>query len=193
MFEYIRGRVVRRDEIGIVVEAGGIGYRVHVTPRTARDLPQGETTVFLHESVPQNDARSLFGFASLEDRNLFRTLLKVKGVGPRGALAVLAGTSRDEFLRALASRDVKALTRLKGIGKKTAERILVELGDHIPRADDILPPLEQATLVDSAVGALASLGVERDRALQAIQAVRSAGEAAEGDLEGIVRAALRRI
>ena len=199
MYEYIRGRVVGRDPAGIVVEAGGIGYRVHVALRTAPALPPGgEAMVWLHPAYREN-AISLYGFATPEDRALFRTLLRVKGLGPKGSLAVLSGLSREEFLRAVGSRDVKALIRVKGIGKKKAERILVELGDLLPTLrggmgeDDGEEPSEPIGGVEGATMALRALGVEAERAQAAVRKAIAEGEADEQDLEKLVRAALRRI
>ncbi|MBI4617826.1 MAG: Holliday junction branch migration protein RuvA [Planctomycetes bacterium] len=196
MFEYIRGRVTSREPASVVLETGGIGYRILVPLPTSRELVEGrETTLFLHEHGAE-DARILCGFATREDRNLFRTLLRVRGIGPKIALSILSALGRETFLRALAREDLSALTGVRGVGKKTAERILVELRDRLPDLESApMEPRGDGMPEDAMEGglkALLALGVDRDGARTALEeARREIGEPA--GLGDLVRAALRKI
>ncbi len=130
MYEAIRGTLLEREPASAVVEAAGMAYRIHVPLSTYEALPEtgGEVTLRLHLAVREDEWR-LYGFASEGERAVFRALLRVGGVGPVVALGLLSGFRPEEFRATVAGGDVRALTRAKGVGKKTAERIVVELRD----------------------------------------------------------------
>ena len=141
MIGMLRGRVVHRAEDLFVVDVGGVGYEVLTTLTTERALaaplhateagaPPREVTLFIHTHVKE-DALTLFGFASLEERDAFRMLLGVSNVGPRTALALLSGLTVGELAEAVASKDLARLSKVQGIGKKTAERLAFELQDKL--------------------------------------------------------------
>ncbi|WP_216693267.1 Holliday junction branch migration protein RuvA [Dietzia psychralcaliphila] len=131
MIASIRGTVA---EIGLdrcVVEAGGVGVLVHATPAALAGLRRGDEGMLHTELVVREDSLTLFGFDSVDARRLFSTVQTVSGVGPRLALAILATLEPDQLVRALGTEDVKALTRVPGVGKRTAERMVLELKDKV--------------------------------------------------------------
>jgi Holliday junction DNA helicase RuvA len=134
----IRGEVVIRRPDHVVVDCGGVGYRLAVSAQTLRHVPPVGQQVTLHAHlIPRDDALNLFGFASEAERDLFLALIGVQSVGPKVALAVLSGGSSRELLSAIAAGDAARFQAVPGIGKRTAERIIVELREKVaPPADD---------------------------------------------------------
>jgi holliday junction DNA helicase RuvA len=133
MIASLRGALLEIRPDGVVIEAGGVGYAVTITAAAHRALPSLGATAFLliHTHATQDGPLQLFGFAETEERRLFETLLSVQGVGPKVAMAILSSQPTGELVRAIAAADLAALTRIRGVGKKTAERIAVELRDKI--------------------------------------------------------------
>lgn len=174
----------------MVIEAGGIGYRVLVPLSTFERLPSSgaEVHVWTHLVVREDEWR-LFGFGTDEERALFRACLGVSGVGPQTALSLLSGMSARDLRVAVVSGDVTALTRVKGIGKKTAERLVVDLKDAFA-ADAAVAnePVVSAGVPADAVAALVALGIEPS---EAALRVRRVPTAAALDLPSLVRAALK--
>jgi holliday junction DNA helicase RuvA len=177
------GRVAGIEGERVVLDVGGVGYELNVSPKTASALgqPGSETTVFTHLHA-REDALVLFGFATLEERDLFRVLLSAQGVGPRVALAILGVFSADALRRAVAGEDADALTAVPGVGKRTAQRIVLDLK---PRLADL-----EADVVESTGGqtrqALEKLGYSPTEIREAMADVDSADPVAEQ-----VRAALQ--
>ncbi len=135
MIAAVRGEVMVRRPDHVVVEAGGVGYRLAVSAETLKAVPAIGRDVFLHaELIAREDSLSLFGFASEEERDLFGELISVSGVGPKVALAALSGGPARELLRAIASGDAKRFQAVPGIGKRTSERIIVELREKVAGA-----------------------------------------------------------
>lgn len=201
MIASLRGRLASKNAGDCVIEAGGVGYRVHISTHTAAALTEPGGEVFLHtHQVVREDALMLFGFAEAEERRLFELLITVSGVGPRVALAVLSGLKPQALARAIRDENLAALVAIPGVGRKTAERLVVELRDKLdvlaaaaaagPGAADrgVLPRSER---FDDAVAALVRLGYS---ASQAQDAVRRVAETEEGaTLEDLVRRALARL
>jgi Holliday junction DNA helicase RuvA len=192
VYESIHGRLVHRDPASAVIEAGGIGYRVHVPLSTYEALPAvGEqATLLLHLTVREDEWR-LYGFAAAEERAVFQALLRVSGVGPVMALGLISGFRPAELRAAVGGADVKALTRVKGVGRKTAERIVVELRDVWKDGEDGGSPFQApAGPLADAVRALESLGLDAGEARRRVErhAAEAGGEIDTGDL---VRRALR--
>jgi holliday junction DNA helicase RuvA len=132
MIAAVRGEVMVRRPDHVVVDAGGVGYRLTVSAETLKAVPATGREAFLHaELVSREDSLALFGFASEEERDLFGMLVSVSGVGPKVAIAVLSGGPARELLRAIAAGDAKRFQAAPGIGKRTAERIIVELRDKV--------------------------------------------------------------
>ncbi len=135
MIAAVRGEVMVRRPDHVVIDAGGVGYRLTVSAETLKAVPAGGSDAFLHaELVAREDSLSLFGFASEEERDLFRELVSVSGVGPKVAVAALSGGPARELLRAIAAGDAKRFQAVPGIGKRTAERIIVELREKVAGA-----------------------------------------------------------
>jgi Holliday junction DNA helicase RuvA len=132
MIGHIRGELVEKQPPLLVVEANGIGYEIEASMQTFYRLPAlaSQVKVYTH-FVVREDAQLLFGFFDRKERTLFRTLIKTNGVGPKMAIAILSGMSSDEFASCIASEDATRLTKIAGVGKKTAERLVVELKDKI--------------------------------------------------------------
>jgi Holliday junction DNA helicase RuvA len=140
MIALIAGEVsVRRPDHVVVETASGVGYRLAVSAETLRQVPAaGESVSLLTHLVVREDALSLFGFATEEERDLFLLLIGVQGVGPKMAQAVLSGGSPRELIASVAAGDVKRLTAVPGIGKRTAERIIVELREKVGAVQDVV-------------------------------------------------------
>ena len=132
MIAAVRGEVLVRRPDHVVIDAGGVGYRLTVSTETLKSVPATGREGFLHaELIARDDSLALYGFASEEERDLFRQLISVSGVGPKVAIAVLGGGSSRDLLRAIAAGDAKRFQAVPGIGKRTAERIIVELREKV--------------------------------------------------------------
>ena len=190
MIGRLHGTLVAKRPPWIVLDVHGVGYELEVPMSTLYDLPDvgREVTLLTHYAIKE-DTAALYGFLRDEERALFRNLQKVSGIGARIALAVLSGVSANEFSRLVHEADITALTRIPGIGKKTAERIVVELRDRVDAGMLTAQSRSSApgTPQDEAIAALQQLGYKP------VEAARLAKEAtAEGDdAEAIIRKALR--
>ena len=134
MIASVRGRVLVRRPDAVVIEAGGVGYRLAVAAGTAASVEPGDDALLHTHLILRDDGMHLFGFAREDERELFLMLLGVQGVGPKVALAVLSGGSTGELLNAIAAGDVKRFQAVPGIGKRTAERVIVELREKVAGA-----------------------------------------------------------
>lgn len=134
MIGRLYGTLIDKQPPWLMLDVGGVGYEIEASMNTFMALPgTGETTqLFTHLSV-REDAHLLFGFARERERELFRALIKVNGVGPKLALAILSGMDEEAFMRCVMEDDIKALTRLPGVGRKTAERLVIEMRDRFPQ------------------------------------------------------------
>lgn len=199
MIGRLRGVLLEKHPPDILVDVSGVGYEVQVPMTTLFQLPAaGEPVTLLTHLVVREDAQQLFGFASEQDRRLFRELIKVSGVGPRLALTLLSGMDAREFARALARDDTSALVALPGVGRKTAERLLVEmrdkagkwLGELTPQPDTLEAPLPVAgdDFRDEAEQALVALGYKLPEAAKLV--ARVAAEDVNSS-EELIRRALR--
>jgi holliday junction DNA helicase RuvA len=196
MIAAVRGAVL---EIGLdhaVVEVGGVGLAIHATPATLARLRRGEPARLATSLQVREDSLTLYGFADVEERDLFTLLQTVAGVGPRLALATLAVLDPDALRRALAEGDVAVLTRVPGIGRKGAERMILELRDKIvaPAPVSTVPAATGGTR-GQVVEALLGLGFAVKPAEQAVDAVLAENGAASttGDASALLRAALTRL
>lgn len=135
MIAAVRGEVMVRRPDHVVIDAGGVGYRLSVSAETLKSVPATGKEAFLHaELISREDSLALFGFASEEERDLFVQLVSVSGVGPKVAISVLSGGPARELLRAIAAGDAKRFQAAPGIGKRTSERIIVELREKVTGA-----------------------------------------------------------
>jgi Holliday junction DNA helicase RuvA len=190
MIASVSGEVLVRRPDHVVIEAGGVGYRLAVSAETLKSVPARGRKATLHAHLlARDDTLSLYGFASEEERDLFLQLTSVSGVGPKVALAVLSGASPRELLRAIATGDAKRFRAVPGVGKRTAERIIVELRERIAEAleeSELIPTAAEDDPRSLARDGLLNLGyspVEAERLLAAAE-----GESAEE----LIGAALRR-
>jgi Holliday junction DNA helicase RuvA len=196
MIGRLRGTLLAKDEDGVVVDVSGVGYELDITPDTLSRLPAIGAEVTLHTHlVIREDAHLLYGFASVGERDLFRQLIKCSGVGPKLGLALLSGMNVAELARCIRDSDVARLVKLPGVGKKTAERLVVELRDRIdtlvqlPAQTEARPADGARHVIEEAERALIALGY---RPAEASRAVGNAYEAGR-TTEQVVRAALKRM
>jgi Holliday junction DNA helicase RuvA len=191
MIARLEGRLAEKSPEALVLDVGGVGYDVRVPLSTFFELPdEGKTVRLRIHTYVREAALVLYGFLTEEERSAFALLLGASGVGPRLALAILSGLPVSRLAVAVRQNDVFALVGIPGVGKKTAERIFVELADKIDRLTDV-GPLEEADDAEAAaVSALVNLGYARS---QAEGAVRTAVEqvTATAGLEELIREALR--
>lgn len=195
MYESIKGLLVDKTPLKAVVEAGGIGYRLTIPLSTYTRLPALEKPIQLFLSqVVREDSNTLYAFLSKDERDLFETLITVSGIGPKTALAIVGHMEIGLFQRAIANADVRILSKIPGIGKKTAERLVIEMRDKFKggkKSQQV--PLNQADgIVGDAMNALLHLGYNP---LEAQKAVLAAVEERkdETDLGKIITAALQKI
>lgn len=168
MIGFIRGKLVAKHPPDILIDVGGVGYELQIPMTTLFQLPNlGEEVTLLTHFVVREDAQLLFGFAGEEDRRLFRELIKVSGVGPRLALTLLSGMDARAFAHCLQRDDIKALVALPGVGKKTAERLLVEMRDKAGKWLEELSPASVASR-DTAVAGPVDYRSEAEQALVAL-------------------------
>ena len=172
MIGRIAGRLVDKHPPQVMVECAGIAYEIDVPMSTFYNLPRtGEEVVLLTHLVVREDAHLLFGFLTAAERTAFRQLLKISGVGPKVALSVLSGMSVDDLSAAVATEDAARLTKIPGIGKKTAERLVLELRDKLPKAIPAARAGAGGALAESAdvLNALLGLGYNEREAQAAVK------------------------
>ncbi len=193
MIGRLRGTLVAVDEWLALVDVNGLGYEVELTAAARARLPTpGSNMTVCTQLIVREDAQQLFGFADLAERELFRMLIKVSGVGPRMAMGILSGMQGSELRLALLKQDVAALTRLPGVGKKTAERLVMELKDRLgslpmPATAPAAVGTTANTQVADAESALIALGYKPVDAARAVNAVFTA----DLDTTELVRQALK--
>ncbi|MDN3510321.1 MAG: Holliday junction branch migration protein RuvA [Candidatus Jettenia sp. CY-1] len=193
MLDYIRGRVISKSPTRLILEVLGIGYRLHIPLSTFEKIPNHGKVTILTQLFIREDQIKMFGFATGEERDLFQLLLSVKGIGPNTAITILSGSTVDDIRHAVMHEDVKALEKIKGIGKKTAERIILELKENVKELAKSVPigmSVQQRALISDAVMALISLGYGRMVAEKAVS--EAAKKLQEIDtIEALVREALK--
>ncbi len=204
MIGNIRGTLLEKQPPEILIEAGGVGYEVQVPMTSFYELPEiGQEANLVIHFVVREDAQLLFGFANKKERAVFRELIKASGVGPKLALAILSGMNAEQFMQCVSREDVTALTKLPGVGKKTAERLVIEMRDRLSKlakeqgyAETVhLTPdlpventfVQRTDAKEEALSALLALGYKGPQASKVIQAVFNDGMSSEQ----LIREALR--
>ena len=201
MISYLRGRVLTLTEETVILDVNGVGYEAYCSRGAFKKLTQGETgELYTHLQVKE-DGVTLFGFESPKEKELFLKLITVSGVGPKMGISVLASLNADEFAQAVATADVKRLSAVKGLGKKTAEKIVLELhgkisaaevisasGDFMTGAEVGQPTAKLSALDEEAVSALMNLGFTRN---ESAQAVKKAHENGATTVEEVIMKALQ--
>ena len=195
MIAHLRGRIFEKQPNRIVVDVGGVGYDVAVPLSTFYGLGDAGAEIALRiYTHVREDALALFGFATRLEQELFERLIGVSGIGPKLALAVLSGIEPEDLVGAIHRSDLARLTAIPGVGKKTAERLVVELKDRLPRIDHVPPTgstrVEPSALRDDVLSALLNLGYHRPLAEKAVEA---AIKAKAVDFEQTLRQALREL
>ncbi len=177
MIAHIRGQLIEKNPGVVVIEANGIGYRVFVSLHTFYDLPGAPQTVqmYTHTHV-REDAFQIYGFSTLLERELFRILLGVSGIGPKLAINILSGISAPELLQSLSTGDLSRLTSIPGVGRKTAERMILDLQEKARQAEARLPvpqrpPAAADEMAEDVVSALVNLGYKKGQAEKAVERV----------------------
>ncbi len=197
MIAYLNGVLHTINQDSLVVEVGGVGYEVKITKKVAAKLPNvgAEISLFVKQIVREDDI-SLYGFLSFEERNLFNILLSVSGVGPKAASNILSYLSIEQVISAIAKADVAALSSVHGIGKKTAERMVVDLREKIQKTYDIsdegkivFGPEFNSSQFEEVIAALVTLGYRKSEAQAAIKKVSSGIDSS--DVENLVKSALK--
>jgi Holliday junction DNA helicase RuvA len=195
MIGLLRGKILDKQPPQLLLDVSGVGYEVDAPMTTFYDLPGvgEEVTLFTHLAV-REDAHTLYGFAKRSDRDLFRNLLKVNGVGARLALTILSGMETRVFITCVQAGDTSALVKLPGIGKKTAERLIIELRDRLelPAAaatSAAAAPVIAASPVEDAVSALVGLGYKPQDASRMVRSLETANLSSEE----IIRSALQTV
>ena len=196
MIGRIRGTLVDKKPPEIQIDVAGICYEVQVPMSTLYQLPELGKEITLHTHfVVREDAQLLYGFFEEKDKSMFRSLIKINGVGPKMALGILSSMQANEFVRAVRSNDINAMVKMPGIGKKTAERLLIEMRDRLKDWDDdteagsTQAPVS-ASITNDAETALVSLGYKPQQAAHAIAAVLKANPEITGS-EELIRRSLK--
>jgi len=185
MIGFVNGILRYKFDGLAIVECGGVGYEVFVTNSAYCNLPDVDEQVQLHTwLLVREDEMSLFGFESLEEKSLFLNLISVSGVGAKTALQILSGVKQKDLVNAICSEDTNTIAKIKGIGKKTAERIVLELKDKLNPYDYVLPIFEaqnqtDPSAIEDAVVVLTSLGITKQKASLLARKVASGGDTAE--------------
>lgn len=199
MIGRLAGEIIQKKPPQILIDVNGVGYEVEAPMTTFYDLPDvGNRVILLTHMVVREDAQLLYGFASEAERTMFRHLIKINGVGAKLALTILSGMSSMELARCVHDNDVNAMVKLPGIGKKTAERLIIELKDKlkelVPVASESTQsgslPVSTPTVdspVEDAVSALIALGYKPQEASKMVRAVETSGHSSEE----IIRQALQ--
>ncbi len=197
MYAYIRGKLAVKDFDNVVVEAAGLGYEIWVSNQTLSSLPPvgSEVKLFLYQQVKE-DELALFGFGSSAEKQMFVKLISISGIGPKVALSILSGLNVSALSTAILTGDTKALAKIKGIGKKTAERVILELKESVGEDDSLLSAASVGvsnsgavdTVAADALEALESMGLSRsdayDKVLKARQTTDNVAEIVRSVLKG---------
>jgi Holliday junction DNA helicase RuvA len=184
MIGSLKGILISKSATNVLLDVSGVGYQVSVPLNALPELPETGNEAFLYVYTHvREDAIQLFGFLSQEEKRIFTTLLSISGIGPRVALNIISGISHDDFLKAVEAEDITLLTRVPGLGKKTAHRIVLELKGKLPRLEK---PADR--LFDDALSALVNLGYRKTEALEALEKARKSGG---GDIESLLRESLK--
>lgn len=184
MIGSLRGNLLSKSPSAIIVEAAGVGYQLHVPTGTLSELPDPGREVFLHVYTSvREDAIQLFGFGTEDEKRVFTSLLGIKGIGPKLALNIVSGISHAEFIKAVEAEDIAMLSRIPGLGKKTAGRVVLELKGRLPAGGLGLDGARA-----DAVSALENLGY---RKADARMAVEKAAKAGHDGLEALLKESLK--
>lgn len=191
MIGRLTGRIIESEPTLLVLDVAGVGYEVEVPLPVFEAVKNGdEVTLFTHLSVVRDGPQSLYGFITRADRDLFRLLIRVNNVGPKLAVGILSAITPDELSISVAEDDTSRITRIPGVGKKTAERLLMELRDKLPRVAPLEPGAEHQPLTDhqaDAEAALIGLGFKPQEVSRALMQI----ENPDHDVPDVIRQCLK--
>ncbi|WP_299879296.1 Holliday junction branch migration protein RuvA [uncultured Cocleimonas sp.] len=196
MIGLLRGIILQKQAPELLLDVGGVGYELLASLTTFIDLPAIDTEVTLYTHlIVREDAHTLYAFSSIEERALFRILLKVNGVGPKMALAIVSGMTANEFSQRVHANDVAGLTKLPGVGKKTAERLIIEMRDCLPEPSgqleaDISIPASARNMEEEATEALLALGYKPAQASKMVSKYSREGLSVEELIRKALKASL---
>ena len=195
MIAHLRGQIFSKSPNAVILECGGVGYELAISVATYTELgePGAQASLHVHTHV-REDALLLFGFKELAEKRLFEKLLTISGIGPKLAITVLSGISADRLVAAIRGGDHATLTKIPGIGKKTAERVVLELKDKLEDMAGYAPAQQPArpslgAVAEDVLSALMNLGYPRAVALKAVETAAK-DSTATGDFEKLFRAAM---
>jgi len=198
MIALLRGTLAYKSSDHVIIDVGGVGYRLFIPLSTFYSLPEtGDVSLFTHTHV-REDALLLYGFLSMEEKELFGILISISGIGPKLAVNILSHIPAKDLKRAIASGDIKRLSSLPGIGKKTAERLVLELKDKVgpihdlPEADDVQSNTSGGDISNDVISALINLGYKENQARKVLESMELAPdltmeEALKGALKVLIR------
>jgi len=191
MIAHLRGRLLAKTPQSIVVETGGVGYEVAISIPTFTALPAegNEVSLLIHTHV-REDALALFGFTSATEKRLFEKLLGISGIGPKLAVTVLSGLPPERLIAAIHGQDHATLTRIPGVGKKTAERIVLELKDKLEGLATATAAGNATPVAEDVLSALVNLGYQRAAAQKGIETAVARNPESGKDFETLFRAAM---
>ena len=186
MIASLKGKVLSKRPDNVVIDVSGVGYQVNLPVSVLSNMPEEGRDVFLHiYTHVREDSLQLFGFLSEEEKRIFITLLGISGIGPKMALNILSGLSHDDFLSAIEKEDVAMLCRIPGLGKKTAQRLILELREKLPSALTV-----KDKLFDDTLSALVNLGYKKPAAQQHLEKVYKQGYK---DIESLLKETLKQL
>lgn len=195
MISFLKGRLVQKDPTHVVVDVNGVGYHVAISLQTFADIKEQENT-FIHTHLAiREDAHLLYGFSTEAEKKLFQQLISVNGIGPSTAIVMLSYLSSDELKKAIVQEDLTTLQRIKGIGGKTAQRVIIDLKDKLKKdlSEDAIqgiPGMKHNTLRSEALSALITLGITKSAAEKSVDTVlKKSGNTLT--LEDLVKQALK--
>lgn len=180
MIGFLRGKIALKAPPLIVLDVNGVGYEIEAPMTVFYNLPEIGTEITLQtQLIVREDAHSLFGFMSESDKSMFKALIKISGVGAKLALAILSGQSAEQFQTCVQNNDTAALVKLPGVGKKTAERLVMELRDKLPTLTDAPQMASIGNAKEEAISALCSLGYKPLDASRMVSATQPEGKSCE--------------
>lgn len=201
MIAQLRGTLVHKTPVDAVIDCGGVGYLVSISTITSEKLPEtGALVTLLTMMIVREDAQQLFGFLSDAERDIFKLLISISGIGPKIAITILSAANLSELQETIVRGDLLRLQKLPGVGKKTAERIIVELKDKIGKvegfeetSEEAIASATQRDVREETLAAMVKLGYQRVVADKAIKTALQAEPAAQLTVEQLLRKALRNV
>jgi Holliday junction DNA helicase RuvA len=196
MISYLKGILAKKSPTEIIVDVGGVGYSVNISLSTYEQLSEINSEVYIltHHHI-REDAQVLYGFSGDNERDIFRMLIGVSGIGPKMAQTILSGIRPDELIRTISAGAISSLTAVPGVGKKTAERLILELKDKVGKiegSDKIIDlPNTSSSIRAEALTALVSLGFSRDKAEQSLRGVLNNAGIKNLSVEELIKRALQ--